>query len=795
VSAPPTLRFNPGLAALPLAVFAVLGCAAGVHGNGTVGGSKGAGTTRVERRELDRHPPINLVVRLGDPQPALAFASAQDSGAVASVALSALISARLRAHGIADVVSLPTTVGFELAALCADANAARAFVTQVTAALATPVSAHDEALPAVREALAALRGRSFNGRAEAAAAACSGELGVLPGAVLPDVGSESGRAELEKYRAFAFATRASAFAALGSSDFVDDAASELGKTADWPSGDAPDDAWPASDASNLDGSEGRRRLSVALRVGDADRALSSLSRLSDSDADLGSRLRTFLPGFGVERVAFLARPRGACLRVDLTLPDGDPGPTLNQAIQATSLVSDELRAAFVTSAPEPSLDENILRPSDPREAAARAAWRALTARLEPGPERRVVALSVHPAERAPFNNFASALAEYEAHPARAALETRVRAEPGQGELWLLVGSPCGTLSESNDEAGQTALALTLSAQSGPSDVTLEPWLTADAVGLLAHSARKPNEKPEQQAERVARALARALTARDASGSALTSAQSELLNAVGGEPRPGYAHLLDALAPDHRAWLEPRGTWATLTQASRDAVAARGRDLLRGPLRIAVLANQDDAQGTLAVHTFERWLAPWRDDSRRCQATAERGARGSEITVNVAAEASNEGAYVGVPFPSRLKYDREAEALAEWLNAPSGPLARVLSTNHLNATARAGVIGGGRVAALVVEIHASDDDARKAVLEARRVLERLSQSPLPPEDLATAQRFAERRALSVSLDPRRRLVDLWRGTERTPPLTAVSLRAFQATLSPANQVVVFVMHKD
>ncbi|HWZ93041.1 MAG TPA: hypothetical protein VNW92_29485, partial [Polyangiaceae bacterium] len=466
-----------------------------------------------------------------------------------------------------------------------------------------------------------------------------------------------------------------------------------------------------------------------------------------------------------------------------------------EATQAASIVSDELRAAFAGSLPAHALDEHVIQPSDPREAAARAAWRALTGRLEPGPERRLVALSVHAAERAAFSNSSGALNDFESRPARAALETRVRAEPGQGELWLLVGSPCGTLGESNEDAGQSALALTLAAQGATADVALEPWLTADAVGLLAHAARKSNESAVQLGERVARALARALAERDASGSALASAQGELFGAIGGAPRPGYARLLDALAPDHSAWLEPRGLWSSVAQANRDSVGARGRDLLRGPLRVAVLANQDDAQGAAAAHAFDRWLAPWRDDPRRCQATAERGARGAEITLAVAGDSGGESAYVGVPFPSRLKYDREAEAVAELLNAPNGTLARALSASHISAAAHASVIGGGRVAALVVEIHASDDEAKKATLEVRRVLEHLAQSPLSADEFALVQRFAERRALAGSLDPRRRIVDLWRGAQAPAALSPIALRAFQATLSPAAQVVVYVTHKD
>jgi hypothetical protein len=795
VSAPPTCRFVPGLAALSLSFLATVGCGGAPHGNGTLGSTAHAGGTRVERRELDRHPPINLVVRQGDPLSAIAFASAQDAGSVASVTLSALLLARLRAHGIADVVSVPTQSGFALAALCASPDAARAFIDQVSAALGTPIAERDEALPAIQEALAALRGRTLNGRGEATVADCSGELGLSPGVTPPDARTPAGRAELEKYRNFAFAARASAFAALGSSDFVDAAASELGKARDWPSGDAAEDTWPAADAVTVDATEGRRQLSVALRLADADRALASLSKLSARDADLALRLATFSPAFSVDRVAFLARPRGACLRVDLATESGDPGPTLNEATQAASIVSEELRVALASNGSERALDENIIQPSDPRQAAARAAWRALTGRLEPGPERRLVALSVHAAERAAFNNLATALSDLDTHPARAALETRVRSEPGQGELWLLVGSPCGTLGESNDDAGQSALALTLAAQGASAGVALEPWLTADAVGLLAHAAREPNESAEQQGERVARALARALTLRDASGNALATAQSELFSAIGGSPRPGYARLLDALSPDHSAWLEPRGTWASLAQANRDSVGARGRDLLRGPLRVAVLANQDEVQGAATVRAFERWLAPWRDDPRRCQATAERSAQSGELTLAVSGDSSNESAYVGVPFPSRLKYDREAEAVTTLLNAPTGALARALSASHLNASARASVIGGGRAAALIVEIRASDEEARKAALEVRRVLEHLALSPLSADELAVAQRAAERRTLAASLDPRRRIVDLWRGAPPAPPLSPLSLHAFQATLSPTAQVVVYVTHKD
>jgi len=242
-------------------------------------------------------------------------------------------------------------------------------------------------------------------------------------------------------------------------------------------------------------------------------------------------------------------------------------------------------------------------------------------------------------------------------------------------------------------------------------------------------------------------------------------------------------------------LEPHGAWASLSEANRDGVAARGREVLHGPLRVAVLANEDQAQGEAATRALERWFSPWRDDVRHCQTSPERGARSGELTLSVPDSANTESSYLGLPFPSRLKFEREAAAFAMLLNAPGGPLALALGAEHINASARASIIGGGRAAALVIEIRASDEDARKATLEVRRALDRFVALPLSNDDLVTAQRAAAQRGLGASLDPRRRIVDLWRGSAADGPLSRSSLRAFQAALSASAQVVVHVTHRD
>src|SRR5450432_685766 len=55
---------------------------------------------------------------------------------------------------------------------------------------------------------------------------------------------------------------------------------------------------------------------------------------------------------------------------------GHAAPTLKEAAQAASIVSEELRAAMASGEPRRALDENVIEPSDPRQAAARAAWGA-----------------------------------------------------------------------------------------------------------------------------------------------------------------------------------------------------------------------------------------------------------------------------------------------------------------------------------------------------------------------------------------------------------------------------------
>ena len=79
-----------------------------------------------------------------------------------------------------------------------------------------------------------------------------------------------------------------------------------------------------------------------------------------------------------------------------------------------------------------------------------------------------------------------------------------RIEAGQGEIWMLLASPCGTTVEDSTDAGWRGLAMRTAAMVDVGDVVLEPWVTPDGIGLLAHGARSgPAETPVAHATRVA----------------------------------------------------------------------------------------------------------------------------------------------------------------------------------------------------------------------------------------------------------------------------------------------------
>jgi len=757
------------------------------------------GAALFELRTLPERPPISLVPRTGDPYAAVALASAHDLGSEASIALSTLIETRLEAQGFPNAESRAHALGFELFSLVSAPAEASRFVQVAAAALRTPLVAREAGVAAVGRKLAALRGRVVASPAEAAVSACSGELGGPLSAPLGDPASAEGAARLEAARQRVVSSQATAFAAVGPRALLDAAAQALADTDPWPAQPAPEDRWPDADVIDVSRSPTRpMHASLALRVGDAAAVLDAARALGRTSAALSARLSALEPAWSVERIVGTARPRGGCLRVDLGASDATSADVA-AAARAAAVVAEEAEIALALGATQRwALDESVVRTTDPRQAAGAAAWRPLVARLEPGPTRRFLSVSL-PAQDASAgarlrSSFALATTE------RNTIEQRLRVEAGQGELWALLASPCGTLGESRQDAGLGALvvyALSRQAAALDYDVTVEPWVTPDGLGLLAHAPRRsPAESTTTQAERVGSALGRLLAAARVEGAAFAEARERLLESIGPGPRPGLWVALNSVSADHPSWLEPRGSFEALSEASGFAADARRRSLIHGPLRLAVLANGGPEQSAALLRGAGRFLGTLRAQPARCPLAPRKAAKRAELTIE-ASELDPQDAQAYLTLELAGGYG-SASAEAWWItylmNRSGGWLEQALNKPGLSASARARVVGGGTAAALVIEVQALDGRVKDAVTELKRLLDRLSRGAISETEGNAARASFEHDELEALLEPRRRVVDLWRGA-RARTLDGATFGKFLKGLRADGATLVYVKRRD
>ncbi|HEY6556063.1 MAG TPA: hypothetical protein VI072_02280 [Polyangiaceae bacterium] len=754
---------------------------------------------RIEVREVDDRPLLGLMSRGGDPAAALSLAAAHDLGAQASVALSALLAERLAERGVTDADSHVHALGFQTAVLVASPDAAARFVRAAAYALATPVRADDAALHAVRARLRDVGLRPFASEADRAVAACSAELGV------PKTGSRQlAASELEGWRLRVHQRSAVAVSAIGDARVLEATSEALAKLAPWPDGDGPDDPWPDRDITGVSTSGSERSLSVALRVAHAGTALHAARDVGSETSELSLRLASLEPPWSVERVTAIARPRGACLRMDVAPPRGDPGPRTGDAARAALLVLEEAERALGAAEDTAwAVDESVFRAHDPRHAARILAWRVLSGRLDAGESRRALNFTTKARELgAPANGeLEGQLARLREEWQTPKLEHRKRVEEGQGEIWILLASPCGARGESELSAGLTATALhALAARvTHAANVAVEPWTTADGAGLLAHGpVRGSEESPRAHAQRLAAALGKTLVTGRLSAHEVALARSDLLGSLGPDPAPGYWLAIRTLAPGRPSLLEPRGTWAALSEAATLDAEAQRRVLLQGPWRVAVLANADDEQARTTVAELERWLRPLRVKGSQCPEPRPPAPRAGEITITATGETTDSpSAYVAVPLPGATSGPSREALLTQWLlNQPRGWLTQALRVPGLATAARARLLGSAGASALVIEIHALEGRAHEAVAQVRGLLERLARGAATEQDLQLAERALQKAELHQHLDPRRRIVELWRGAPERRPATLSSLRrVHQRALQAATHVVVHVKPRD
>ncbi len=727
---------------------------------------KPAAATAAHVIESPERPRVAAVVRGGDPAVAVAaYAITEGAGGAsddaAAVALAGLLEVRLA--GLHPRVTVSPGV-VSVAVLVDDPGAAGGAAAKIAAALlarAGDPSADAERTTVERKlsALAALPAVPTERRA---LALCEG--------VLRPAGRPLAVADVEVLRAASVTRARVAFAATGPLAAATRVAEALRSGPAWSAGDAPT-APPLASAPIVDDAtgrvaQGRARLTVAA-WGDGARARGRALAVGADDAPLRAQLSVLDGGvtFGGATVERLG-PR-ACTAVALDVAPAAVGAGVALARRELAEVEREAES----EAADPGA-------SDARDAAELAAASALSVSVG-DPSGNTSAVGAHvslggdPRAKAPLDvdaatkDVARDLAAADATLARPALPLATELEPGQPELVVLVASPCGTSSESEDDAGLGALAVTAAAGAAGDagdDVALEPFVAADGLGVVARGRRRAGELGADLARRVAKTLAKRLLVDPLADGALAAARLRLggADAAGA---PAFAHLARTLAPKHPALVAPTGIPDALLHASDAQARTRLDGLRHGPLRAAALVPGDAADARALAAALDRWVP--RSFGGAAPACADPGTPPPPKPGTYVKEGASPEAWLAWPLAATPADLSAADAFARWLDAAALP--RALAGLARNASAR--VVGAPRAPFLVVHVATADAALDGAVAQIRALVDRL-QHGLAETDARAALALAATGARDDALDPRRRVVASFRGARPAPTLDGV-----------------------
>jgi hypothetical protein len=817
-----------------LVALVVVGCA-----RPPVRSAPGA-NDRVEGvRHVEGRPPVALLARDGDPSASIAVAVFTEGvdpphGAEVAVALSAVVDARLAAAGLPGVSVIPGAEGFRVRTLLPSAASAAQIVTALTKALLDPVTEDGPDTAAAARKLSALARRPLPDPALHVAAQCAGEpYAVSPGGdAARSPGGDAARpastaapapistATLEIWRSQSHGLGRVAFAVVGAPADIEAVATAVAGTPAWPTG-SPALASPpkvddllAYDATALL-PRGDARVTVLVETPDAERAVVAANALGDSRGSLALRLSALEPLARIADVTGALHAGWGCLRVtvDLPSPDGSADPPTRLAA-ATDLLRQETLSEIENARGSASVVRELVNQAgDPRDAAERLAYWTLLLSRGPASSRpegppvvgAVIGLTFGETrgetrgETKEEPNLGPRVAAIRAELARAESarrepvgEVRVKVERGQSALWVLVASPCGTEAETDADAGAGALAaLALAARTRRdaegSGAVAEEWITTDGLGLVVHAPPLPGESSAALARRVGGLAARGFGGSLADARDVNAARALLLSSSA-EGSHAFAVLADAVAPGHPSWILPSGTTESLERASDPLVRARLDALRAGPLRVAVLANQDASQGDVVAETLGAFLPRRASRPPSCPAsTTALPPRPGTYAVETPGASSAEAwlAFALPPEDARASATTVAAALA----APHGLLERALGSG-LARSWGAKVMGPPRDSLLAVRIESAQGSLDAAVAETRVLFDRLRQEGLSDADRALGLAAVARDRIESSVDPKTRLAALWRGDAETlPESRSEAIRAFTARTFQGDALII------
>jgi hypothetical protein len=750
----------------------------------------------VHSQDSPYRPRLALVERDGDPERGVALAVYVAASPSAAFALSLLIDQRIRDAGFEAATVSAGGSGFIVRALAPAPEDVTRFVLRANAALVAPVGVEDAGRVATNWRASPPRQAATT--SEAAVARCSGELLLEPNAE----GPVNVPNQLAPWLASVGAGDA-AFAVVGAKDYLEAASDAVAEIPPWARlGVSAGPVFDREIAGAQPAVGAQQSLSVALWGLPPATALAGAEQLGEPDSLLSVRLAAGFPPWNVWRIHSNLSRGGACLRVDLQA--GGAPPSLNAIATSVASTVDEIEHTLARVRPGPwVVAKQPLVVEAPDEAAAVAAWQAVNAPAPPsgppgtpvapapaGPVRRLVHYYGPFAEGTKLGSGAEGLALPPGTPPPG-LELRRGVEPGQGQFWMLLATPCGTNAEDGASAGSLALALHAVARGhdAAAAVSLEPWLSVDGMGVLAHGGpATAYESSSEQAERVAESLMRALLSSGPSPQDIAGSRDVLLEEMPSGAAPGLSLALRQTTANHPSYLDARGTWASLTAISARTAQLERERFLRTKLRLASLGNHDEAQVQAAEHRLLALLGSVDAGAAQCPPRGVVSSVPGKYVID-ASSVRDADAVVAIPLPPTPGGPSEEALWTEWLmNRPGGWLAMALQRPGLVSTARARAIGGGAAAALVIEIHAVDDKHEEAVAQVRGLLERLRAGAANAADVKSAREYLARAEASRRLNPRGRLVDLWRGARRAEA-SLESLHALHRVAFEAGREVV------
>ncbi len=755
-------------------------------------------------RVVADRPPVVLVVRDGDPTGALAVVvttsqlEAGDHDPVVAVALAGVVEARLAAYGYSPVVS-PSWSGFRAAVLFRTAERPSGLASAVRASLAGPI--RDSDVASARLKLAALSARPLRDPSLARWARCvdSPYAQHTQTAPTPEGQRDVTKVRLEAWRARAMGLGRVAFGVVAPRKPAEAVAEALAADSPWPKGAAVEPTLVGAASSfgfDVDVFEtvaetpSSAVVYATLDLATGTDAVTTAQALGDPRGALSARLGALEVPFRVREVTGTVGPRGGCvgLVLDAMSPSSssEGSDVASRVASAVGLV--HLEAEVHLASRDQGVDGRALarRSGDPREAASLAAWWALTdpqggsrARTGPHTPRGSVVLEVQRPRRS------ASLAAESPLPTKpqlleilrravlasppSSLDARSRLEPGQGEMWVLVASTCGTEGESDVDAGLTALFTVAAAEAATRlsydaqnarDVHVEPWIVADGAGLLVHGPARLGEWPTAQARRLAEIAARGFAAEPLDTTALARARTSLLRRHAETGGTLLSVVASNVAPGHSASFLPTGREESLARAADSAVLARAESVRSGPLRVAVLAT-DAAQAAAALRAADRWVARRVGEVRTCRASTTAGAPRPGTYAVEARSGTTAEAYLAFPFaPQDARAFAAAETVAQALDGVDGLLSNAVVSRPL-ASRSASVVGWPQAPALVLRIVSSQATLDGDVLDVRTLLSRLGESGLSVAERDRALANASQTSLMRALDPRVRVVATWR----------------------------------